>query len=270
MKAEIYQIYYDQKTRSELDLGFIPLDNTVPDDPGWFEFLPILNFLNKNELVKDVWYGFLSPKFAAKVGITSGDISEIILENHERANVILLSPEWDQVAYFKNIFEQGEFCHSGLLDLSQKFVDTTEFSLDLSRQIMDSSNSVFSNYIVAKKDYWEQWKRIAQRFFEYANLHGEYENRLRGKFYNQYPMKAFIQERLASIVLNKFAFSTVNIDQSEYAPINTLLFDPNEISRALLKRCNEMKMMFRRTKDKSYLEEYWKTRDQIMFKNPKL
>jgi hypothetical protein len=270
MKVEIYQIFYDQKTQASLDPGFIPLDNCCPDESGWYEFLPILNFLNGNELKNDIWYGFLSPKFTDKVGATSADINEIILQNQERANVILLSPEWDQVAYFKNIFEQGEFCHPGLLKLSQKFIESVSIDLNLNDQIMDSSNTVFSNYIVAKKEYWDKWKQIAQRFYKFTILHKEYSQGLQSRPYYQYPTKVFIQERLASVILNQFPFSIINIDQSEYAPINTLFFDSDDRSRGLLKKCNELKSQFRRTRQQVYIEEYWKTRNQIPFKNPQL
>jgi hypothetical protein len=270
MKVEIYQIFYDQKTRESLDSGFIPLDNTYPDESEWFEFLPMLRFLNNSELDEGVWYGFLSPKFTDKVGITSVEISEIIHQNHERANVILLSPEWDQVAYFKNIFEQGEFCHPGLLNLSQKFIESEGINLDLRQQIMDSSNTVFSNYVVAKKEYWDKWKKIAKNFFDYASLHKEYSQRLQGKSYNQYPMKVFIQERLASVILNQFPFSIINIDQSDYAPINTLLFESDDRARELLKKCNWLKAQYRRTRQSIYMQEYWNSRNQIVFKNPSL
>lgn len=253
-----------------LDPGFIPLDNCNPDETGWYEFLPILNFLNSNELEKDVWYGFLSPKFGDKVGATSDDVEGVIHQSGKQANVILLSPEWDQIAYFKNIFEQGEFFHPGLLELSRKFIDSLDIDLNLHDQIMDSSNTVFSNYVVAKKEYWDAWKNIAQKFYEFTSLHSEYSHKLQSKSYNQYPMKAFIQERLASLILNCSPFSVINIDQSEYGPINTLLFDSDDRSRRLLKQCNELKSEYRRTRRSIHLKEYWETRNQIHFKNPPL
>ena len=270
MKVQIYQIFYDQRTKESLDPGFIPFDNCNPDESEWYEFLPILNFLNSNELENNVWYGFLSPKFVDKVGATSSDIKEIIHQSDGRANVILLSPEWDQVAYFKNIFEQGEFCHPGLLKLSQKFIDSISMNLNLCDQMMDSSNTVFSNYVVAKKEYWDKWKNIAQKFYEFTSSHSEYSHRLQSKSYNKYPIKVFIQERLASVILNCFPFSIINIDQSEYGPINTLLFDSDDRSRGLLKKCNDLKSEYRRTKQFIHVEEYWKTRNQIPFKNPQL
>ena len=63
MDKKIYQIYYDASSMAGLDPGFIPLDNSHAQRPDWFEFYPILNYINQTELKDGVWYGFLSPKF---------------------------------------------------------------------------------------------------------------------------------------------------------------------------------------------------------------
>ena len=80
-------------------------------------------------------------------------------------------------------------------------------------------------------------------------------------------MKAFIQERLASVVLATSAFPAINIDQSDWAPINTILFDDSLEARKLLKQCNELKSQYRRTGDLQYLDNYWKVRGGINLKN---
>jgi len=104
MNVNIYQIFYDEITRANLDPGFIPLDNSHPKIKGWYEFWPILNFLNNHKLDEGDWYGFLSPKFESKIGLCSKDLLEMIEQNSNRADVLLLSPEWDQISYFINVF----------------------------------------------------------------------------------------------------------------------------------------------------------------------
>jgi len=267
MNVNIYQIFYDEITRAGLDLGFIPLDNRYPKVEGWYEFLPILNFLNNHKLDEGDWYGFLSPKFESKIGLCFKDLVEMIEENDSRADVLLLSPEWDQISYFINVFEQGELCHPGLTSLSQNFLDSAGMEIKLDKAVMDASNSVFSNYIIAKKDYWERWRECANLFFEYVNLRSEYNKEVGGIFYSAYPMKAFIQERLASIVLTKTAFSTINIDQSEWGPVNTLLFEDNQETRKLLRECNELKSKYRRTGESNYLSQYWDVRYKVNIKD---
>jgi hypothetical protein len=266
MNVNIYQIFYDEFTRANLDSGFIPLDNRHPTETGWYEFWPILNFLNNQKLDEDAWYGFLSPKFESKIGMRSNDLLEIIEANSNRADVILLSPEWDQISYFINVFEQGEMWHPGIKSLTQQFLDTISVNINLDEQVMDASNSVFSNYIIAKKNYWTQWKEYANLFFDYANLRPEYGREVGGVFYSNYPMKAFIQERLASIVLTTSAFPTININQSEWGPINTILFDDTHETRKLLRQCNELKSKFRKTGDGMYMSQYWDVRSKVKLK----
>jgi hypothetical protein len=267
MNINIYQIFYDVRTRAALDPGFIPLDNSDPKVKGWYEFWPILNFLNNQKLNESDWYGFLSPKFESKIGISSKEVMELIEQNSSRADVLLLSSEWDQISYFKNVFEQGEMCHPGIKALSQRFLDSIGLGINLDEVVMDASNSVFSNYVIAKKGYWDKWREYAQLFFDFVTLNAEYDKELDGIFYNNYPMKAFIQERLASVVLAASAFPTINIDQSDWAAINTILFDDSLETRKLLKQCNELKSQYRRTGDLQYLDNYWKVRGSINLKN---
>jgi hypothetical protein len=267
MNINIYQIFYDVRTRAALDPGFIPLDNSDPKVKGWYEFWPILNFLNNQKLNEGDWYGFLSPKFESKIGISSREVMELIEQNSSRADVLLLSPEWDQISYFKNVFEQGEMWHPGLKALSQKLLDSIGVRINLDEVVMDASNSVFSNYVIAKKRYWDKWQEYAQLFYEFATLNAEYNKTLDGIIYNNYPMKAFIQERLASVVLATSVFPTINIDQSDWATINTILFDDSLETRKLLKQCNELKSQYRRTGDLQYLDNYWKVRGGINLKN---
>jgi hypothetical protein len=267
MNVNIYQIFYDEVTRASLDPGFIPLDNMDPKVKGWYEFWPILNLLNNQKLNEGEWYGFLSPKFESKVGLCSKDIVEIIEQNSSRADVLLLSPEWDQISYFINVFEQGELCHPGLKSLTQNFVDSAGIEIKLDKAVMDASNSVFSNYVIAKNSYWTQWKKYANLFFNYVNLRPEYNREVGGVFYSNYPMKAFIQERLASIVLTTSAFPTINIDQSDWGQINTFLFEDKQETRKLLKECNKLKSRYRQTGDGIYLSEYWDVRSRVNIKN---
>lgn len=47
---KLYQIYYNEETRSKIDPLYIPLDNSNSPKPEWFEFYPIKCFLDQNEI----------------------------------------------------------------------------------------------------------------------------------------------------------------------------------------------------------------------------
>ena len=266
-KIYIHQIYYDQNSRNQVDVNFIPLDNR--DGPAdWFEFYPIVNFLKNTDLIEDGWYGFLSPKFSLKTGITSNQLISTIAQYSSHANVALFSPAWDQLAYFKNPFEQGEFCHPGLIGMSQEFLNQSSCQIDLTKLVTHSSTSVFSNFIIAKPEYWRKWLLIAEEFFEFAegNVLGDtvYLDAINKKG----PMKTFIQERLSSIVLSQNNFATLTMDFGQFATIHDQLFDNNPRTRKILQTCDLLKEKFATSGDESYLQMYFKIRRDIQLKRP--
>ena len=268
MKKFVYQIYYNNETQKKILPGFIPLDNTKNLRPDWFEFWVILNFLRNNVLDDDAWYGFLSPNFYEKTGFNSDLVLKAIENYGDLADVALFSPHWDQLAYFLNPFEQGEVWHPGLMAASQDFIDTYQLEINLKTLVSDTSSSLFSNYIIAKKEFWVHWRKIADQFFEYV------ENDLKhqattsyGSLQNQFPMKTFIQERLATLILSTETFNVLSPDQSLSVPICTTLFPDDVKTRRLLQTCDLMKIKYREKKDNKYLEMYWKIRGDIQYSN---
>lgn len=263
----IHQIFYDDTSKSLLAPEFKPLDNTKgPSD--WFEFYPIMEFLKKTTLQENAWYGFLSPKFQQKTGLSASEVINIISRYSTYANVAIFSPAWDQLAYFKNQFEQGEFAHPGLLEISQKFINETPLKIDLTKLVTYSSTAVFSNFIIAKPKYWTQWLQIAQQFYKYC-----LDNQIGKTTYldsknKMGPMKVFIQERLSSLILAQGNFKTLAFDFGQSAPIFDQLFDNNPKTRKMLQTCDLLKEKYVTTQDESYLNMYLKIRNEINFKQP--
>ncbi len=272
-QKQIYQIYYDQETRAKLQAGFLPLDNTENKRPDWFEFWVILNFLEKNQLAENTWYGFLSPKFRQKSGIESGDLLGMIDAVDPYADVLLVDHCWDQIAYFKNIWEQGEIWHPGLKELTQYFLQATGRNIQLDEIVTSSTTAVFSNYIIAKKKYWLAWLQIAKDFFNFVEQ-GAGKERLNGfvsygSIHRLFPMKTFVQERFPSILLTQSYYRVLNIDTSDRIPPSQRLFEQDHQTRRLLQTCNMMKSLYEIEGDNSYLEMYFKLRDRIQIKWPK-
>lgn len=264
MKIKIYQIYYDELTFNKLLPGFIPLDNTLNTRPDWFEFWVILNFLRNNRLEDNEWYGFLSPKFYEKTGFDSDYVFEVLKNYGAESNVALFSPNWDQLSYFLNPFEQGEFWHPGLMGKFQEFVDVCGLGINVSTLVTDSLSSVFSNYVVAKKEFWGEWKILAEKLFLYAEHNPDFQTSTNyGAEDIFYPIKTFIQERLATLVLSMANYTVLCPDQSTTASIFTRLFFDNPETRALLQVCEMMKSKYRETEDGQYLSKYWEMRKKI-------
>ena len=268
MEIYVYQIYYNHATKQKILPGFIPLDNTKNLRPDWFEFWVILNFLRNNALEDGAWYGFLSPKFYEKTGFNSDFVIGAIKNHGAGGDVFLFSPGWDQLSYFLNPFEQGEVWHPGLLKIAQDFLNKYSLEINLTELVSDTTSSVFSNYIIARKEYWIKWKKIAEHFFDYIEKNQEYQVKTSyGSIENQFPMKTFIQERLASLILSTDTFKVLSPDQSFTAPIFTRLFPDDVKTRRLLQACDLMKAKYREESEEKYLEMYRKLRCQIKYSN---
>lgn len=275
--AEIFlhQIYYDEATKRDLLPGFIPLDNTSNDRPDWFEFWVILNFLRNNTLQENAWYGFVSPKFTHKTGLDANAVVRKITSEGDNADVLLCTVAWDQVAYFLNPWEQGEVVHPGIRDLSQQFFDHAGYAVDLKNLVTDSHTSVFSNFVVAKKNYWLQWQALAEKFFAFVEGDGLKRNDFSETTHyfgkkTHYPMKTFVQERFVALLLSVGAYRVIKSDPSDTRLPNSVLFKPTLETRRLLQACDLMKGQYIKTGDAAFLEMYWKLRGQIVCTPPRI
>ena len=91
---KIYQIFYNSITKISKDPGFIDMDNTLNLRPDWSEYWPIRNFLSKETLNSNYYYGFFSPKFKEKTGLDSSAVQDILttLKRRSPLSEILLRP----------------------------------------------------------------------------------------------------------------------------------------------------------------------------------
>lgn len=263
----VYQIYYDDKTRAEVEPGFKPIDNTHSLHPELFEFWVILKYLRENDLCDDTWYGFLSPKFNTKTGLTAQFVENYLSSRDPSTEVCLFSPFWDQLAYFLNPWEQGEVWHPGLTIAAQDFMDWCQLGIDLRHIVSDAQTAVFSNYVIAKKQYWQAWKILAERFFAYLESLSSDSSALQqtthGARSRLYPMRTFIQERFPTLVLLMNQFAVEVPVQCSFAPIQPRLFAGSLSQRDAFLACDFMKQRFNETSEEEYLQMYWKIRKTI-------
>lgn len=269
-QAQIFQIFYDEKSKSQLDDGFKGLDNTSAQVDGWFEFSPIFNFLESNSLTDDVWYGFLSPKFTSKTGCDAAYVYDFLNRIPKNSEVAIFSPGWDQLSYFLNPWEQGELWHPTITQITQEFLVATERNVDLKNVVADLTTSVFSNYVIAKKRFWMAWWAIAKEFKQFVAERSEYDTQLisYGSLRNQVPIKTFIQERLATYLLVTGDYVSVASRRTHKQRVMRRLFSQGEADRKLFLLCDQFKRMYRSTQNKAFLDSFYMVRQQIALTPP--
>ena len=202
----IYQIYYDEDSRAALDPGFIPLDNTSNERPDWFEYHPIRKFLLEHKLEDDAYYGFLSPRFGSKTNLSADRVKNFIRKN-AGIDVALFCPLFDQSAFFQNVFWQGEVHCPGLLDICQEFANDVGIDVDIKNLVTDSTNTIFSNYFVAKSVFWAKWFDIAEQLYNQAegsrsDAAAKLVTSTWHRDTNTIHFKVFLMERLATLILS--------------------------------------------------------------------
>jgi len=269
-KIEIRQIFYDQITRSQIQAPFIPLDNTL-GDKSWFEFWAIYNFFSKNEDIQEnCLYGFLSPKFSSKTGLSAiSAIEEIesVIDKNER-DVVLFSYAWDQLCFFSNPWEQGEVFHPGIKKYTQNFINTTSLNIDIDQLFTSRQNSVFSNFFVAKKSFWERWMDLANSFLIYADdTYSELFQQLTPYRSGHEPIKAFIQERFPALILatNSFSVGQIDVRTGFSAPF----FVPTNENKNRLFACDRIKdKIIAQDPDPTLIDEFYAARSQVYLNLP--
>jgi hypothetical protein len=202
--VHLYQIAYSEKTLAEVEPGYLVLDNLSNSRPDWYEYWAIRRHLLDEPLDEASFYGFFSPKFGRKTGLTHQQVTDFVQAHAEQADVVLFSPQPDMGAFFLNVFEQAETFDPGFSAAFGAFLEATGRSDGLKGLVMDSRQIVFSNYFVARPAFWREWLTLTEAMFGLCE--GE-DSPLRRQLTEStsYPggaqRKVFLLERVASYLL---------------------------------------------------------------------
>ncbi len=203
---QLFQIAYSDATLASVQTPFQALDNLKNDRPDWQEYWPIRRFLLNTELEENTFYGFFSPRFQEKTGLNGAQIQNFILNKGRAADVVTFSPQPDMGAFFLNVFEQNELFDPGFTKAAQDFVTHVGLGIDISKLIMDSRTTVFSNYFVAKPAFWRMWLDINEKLFALCE-NAAHASTVRDalvsptNYKGGIQRKVFLMERIASLLL---------------------------------------------------------------------
>lgn len=161
----LHLIAYDDSSRAACHGGWKMLDNLGNDRPDWREYWPMRRFLLAEPLDEAAWYGFFSPKFTAKTGLSYEEASAFVAQHADQADVVGFSPQFDMGAFFLNVFEQAEMFDPGFIDATAAWLAEHGWHPDLRKRVMDSRQAIFSNFFVARPAFWREWLLWNERLF---------------------------------------------------------------------------------------------------------
>lgn len=206
--VHLFHIVYNEQTRKTMPEGFDMLDNMAHERDDWREYWPIRNYLLRamagNTLDEDAWYGFFSPRFAEKTGLTPAHVRQFIRNAKPDIDVATFSPQPDMGAFFLNIFEQEELFQPGFIAASEAFLASVGFPVKLGALVMDSRQIVFSNYFVARPAFWRAWLEVNEALFAVCEgPASDLQHVLTDmtSYPGAVPRKVFLMERIASLLL---------------------------------------------------------------------
>jgi len=265
-KLYVYQIAYNHQTLDQVQgSGFLLLDNLSNARPDWYEYWPIRNFLHSQELDEHAFYGFLSPKFTAKTQMSHQDVCDFIGAALAKGpvDVALFSPQPDMGASFLNVFEQAELFDPGFMQTAKDFLLLQGLDLPLESLVMDSRQTVFSNYFVALPAFWRVWFALSESLFAMAEDSAHPLNAALN-FNTSYGVnaqrKVFLSERLASLLLclrPEFRVSSANTFNFGWS---TSRFRQNPEDVYIN---DALKMAFRESGFPQYMEAFRKMREKL-------
>lgn len=206
-KTFLHQIYYSEASRQGLDPGFIPLDNLANERPDWREYWPIRRYLTEHgaRLDDSAYYGFFSPKFREKTGMSADAVQGFIEALSEETDIVLFPPFFDQGACYLNVFEQAISHHRGFYPTFKSAVAEVAPDVAIESLITDSRNTVFSNFFAARPKFWREWLAANEVLFHIAESgKGELAAGLNAEASYQpgaVAAKVFMMERVATLLI---------------------------------------------------------------------
>lgn len=261
---EIYHIGYSADTCANKPDEYFLIDNSENSRSDWFEYWPIREFLKNKKLEDHKYYGFLSPRFQTKTGFGSKELFGQINAIDDYFDVITICPQPEVGHIFRNIFYGSDFTDPGCIKTCHKLFKILGIDLDVLELVTDSRHTVFSNYIVAKKKYWDEWLDVCEKIFNLA------ENELNKDLFddlNKYTnygkgsqRKIFIIEGIATIILALGRYNIFNIE------INSELAGKGNFYQASRESlvCDGLKIAFNQTGNYKYLKFFDKISNEII------
>lgn len=203
----IFIIAYSTAVADTTEAGYQILDNRDNFRPDWREYWPIRNYITENVLSENEFYGFFSPRFLEKTGLSYDNLITYLNSRCLDFDVFTFSHQFDIGAFFQNVFYGGELMSPGFLDAAQRVFDRNSLDVNLGSLFMDSRTTVFSNYVVARPAYWRKWLELGEMVFSIAESNDPKDtlgSKLREAttYDGGVPRKVFVIEAIASLVLH--------------------------------------------------------------------
>ena len=202
LNMKIFQIYFKPELKSHCDPAFEPLDNTSNPRPELREW-DVWDREYENILAQGLdYWGFVSWKFKEKTNLTGQQFIDFINSN-PGADVYFVNPCIVNEAVFANSWEQGDLYHPNISNIGNSFLTKLGYEdVDVKSMVLDRNCTMFANYIVGSRAFWDRFMTFSRRLFTEAEKDPVFKHQVFGAGLSNYahdktlPNFTFLIERL--------------------------------------------------------------------------
>ena len=199
---KIFQIYFKPELKQHCDPAFTPLDNTANPRPELREW-DVWDREYENILAQGLdYWGFVSWKFKEKTNLSGQQFIDFITSN-PGADVYFVNPCIVNEAVFANSWEQGDLYHPNISTIGNSFLTKLGYEdVDVKSMVLDRNCTMFANYVVGSRSFWERFMTFSRRLFTEAEKDPVFKHQVFGAGLSNYahdktlPNFTFLIERL--------------------------------------------------------------------------
>ena len=221
-RIEIFQIYFKPELVAHLDPAFTPMsnvDNPAPELREWDKWNREHDKILETNLTH---WGYVSWKFKEKTNLT-GEQAMAWINANPGQDVYLFNPCIVNEALFVNNWEQGDVHHPGISAIGNKFFKAVGYEdIDVKAMVLDRNKTVYANFVVGSRDFWERFMDFSRKIFSVAELDPVFKDEVFGAGRSNYgpdkslPNFTFLIERLIPTFIELEGFKSLGYDYSKH------------------------------------------------------
>lgn len=229
----IHQIYYDARLQRFLDPAFLPYENIENERPEWREFHVFRKEWLAGTMDGHTYTGFFSWKFREKARIEGRALLDFAKDN-PGADCYFINPFPDEIVRYPNMWLQGERCHPGLIETTEKIFRNVGYNRRLASEVHTSDLACYCNFWFGTSEFWNAYMNFCLPIYDYIEDRATDEEKsilwARADKKSDATMVPFIFERL---------FTEFLLNQRDF-DVRVFRYSPEHLRRRFHKRFVEI------------------------------
>jgi len=165
----IFQPYMYGHQKRLVDPAFIPMDHTKNPYPKLREYYLLRKIFLQLDDISEKYIGLFALNFKRKACLNGAEVIQHIL-NHPGYDVYLFNPFPQHDLQYYDMWDRGDHQHPHVTSVAQKILDMTHTQIDLSQLARPHTKTLYSNFWVGTKRFWEGYMTflipIAEKMIE--------------------------------------------------------------------------------------------------------